>query len=151
MVALQTLQVDLEKIAHNTQGFVGADLARLCSEAGFQCSCEKMDVIDLEDETIDAEVFNSMSVTNAHFQTALGISNPSALGEIVVVPPNFYLPNYYLNKVVEVPENVKREVEKVLHDVFLVAGVCFLLFQAMICYWVPMYVKICYMCTQIYG
>ena len=38
-----------------------------------------MDVIDLEDETIDAEVLNSMVVTNEHFQAALGSSNPSAL------------------------------------------------------------------------
>lgn len=42
-----------------------------------------MDVIDLEDESIDAEILNSMSVTNEHFQTALGTSNPSALRETV--------------------------------------------------------------------
>jgi hypothetical protein len=42
-----------------------------------------MDVIDLEDDTIDAEVLNSMAVTNDHFQTALGTSNPSALRETV--------------------------------------------------------------------
>jgi hypothetical protein len=42
-----------------------------------------MDVIDLEDETVDAEVLNSMAVTNDHFQTALGTSNPSALRETV--------------------------------------------------------------------
>ena len=42
-----------------------------------------MDVIDLEDETIDAEILNSMAVTNDHFETALGPSNPSALRETV--------------------------------------------------------------------
>lgn len=42
-----------------------------------------MDVIDLEDDTIDVEVLNSMAVTNEHFQTALGSSNPSALRETV--------------------------------------------------------------------
>lgn len=40
-------------------------------------------MIDLEDETIDAEVLNSMAVTNEHFQTALSSSNPSALRETV--------------------------------------------------------------------
>lgn len=40
-------------------------------------------MIDLEDETIDAEVLNSMAVTNEHFQTALTSSNPSALRETV--------------------------------------------------------------------
>ncbi|RZB99267.1 Cell division control protein 48-like E isoform B [Glycine soja] len=53
-----------------------------------QCIREKMDVIDLEDESIDAEVLNSMAVSNEHFHTALGTSNPSALREIVVEVPN---------------------------------------------------------------
>ena len=76
-------QVDLERISKETHGYVGADLAALCTEAALQCIREKMDVIDLEDETIDAEILNSMAVTNEHFQTALGQSNPSALRETV--------------------------------------------------------------------
>ena len=56
-------QVDLEAIARDTHGYVGADLAALCTEAALQCIREKMDVIDLEDDEIDAEVLNSMSVT----------------------------------------------------------------------------------------
>lgn len=75
--------VDLERVGKDTHGFVGADLAALCSEAAFQCIREKMDVIDLEDYTIDAEVLNSMAVTNEHFQTALASTNPSALRETV--------------------------------------------------------------------
>lgn len=77
------MQVDLERICKDTHGYVGADLAALCTEAALQCIREKMDVIDLEDETIDAESLNSMAVTNEHFQTALGTSNPSALRETV--------------------------------------------------------------------
>lgn len=42
-----------------------------------------MDVIDLEDESIDAEILNSMVVSNEHFLTSLGTSNPSALRETV--------------------------------------------------------------------
>ena len=76
-------QVDLERISKETHGYVGADLAALCTESALQCIREKMDVIDLEDETIDAEILNSMAVTNEHFQTALGQSNPSALRETV--------------------------------------------------------------------
>lgn len=76
-------QVDLERVARDTHGYVGADLAALCTEAALQCIREKMDVINIEDETIDAEVLNSMAVTNEHFQTALGASNPSALRETV--------------------------------------------------------------------
>lgn len=57
----------------DTHGYVGADLAALCTEAALQCIREKMDVIDLEDEAIDAEILNAMAVTNDNFKTALGI------------------------------------------------------------------------------
>lgn len=80
------LQVDLERIAKDTHGYVGADVAALCPEAGLHCVREKMDVIDLDDDTIDAEILNSMAVTNEQFQTSFGTSNPSALRETVSVP-----------------------------------------------------------------
>ena len=53
-----SFQVDLERIAKDTHGYVGADLAALCTEAALQCIREKMDVIDLEDDSIDTEIFN---------------------------------------------------------------------------------------------
>mmetsp|Transcript_2268 Transcript_2268/g.4015 ORF Transcript_2268/g.4015 Transcript_2268/m.4015 type:complete len:811 (+) Transcript_2268:115-2547(+) len=80
--------VDLEQISKETHGYVGSDIAALCTEAALQCIREKMDVIDLEDENIDAEVLNAMAVTMDHFRTALGSSNPSALRETVVEVPN---------------------------------------------------------------
>ncbi|KAK6202417.1 cell division control protein 48 [Scheffersomyces amazonensis] len=76
--------VDLESIASETHGFVGADVASLCSEAAMQQIREKMDLIDLEEDTIDAEVLNSLGVTMDNFKFALGNSNPSALRETVV-------------------------------------------------------------------
>lgn len=76
--------VDLESIASETHGFVGADLASLCSEAAMQQIREKMDLIDLDEDTIDAEVLNSLGVTMENFKFALGNSNPSALRETVV-------------------------------------------------------------------
>ncbi|KAK7677398.1 AAA ATPase cdc48 [Cerrena zonata] len=76
--------VDLEAIASETHGFVGADIASLCSEAAMQQIREKMDLIDLEEETIDAEVLDSLGVTMENFRFALGNSNPSALRETVV-------------------------------------------------------------------
>lgn len=80
--------VDLETVANETHGHVGADLAALCTEAALQCIREKMDLIDIEEDTIPAEVLASMSVTMDHFRTALGQSNPSALKETVVEVPN---------------------------------------------------------------
>ncbi|CAI0378979.1 unnamed protein product [Linum tenue] len=80
--------VDLEKVARETQGHVGADLAALCTEAALQCVREKMDIIDIEDESIDAEILNSMFVTNHHLAISLTTSNPSALRETKVEVPN---------------------------------------------------------------
>ncbi|ORX82620.1 AAA ATPase [Basidiobolus meristosporus CBS 931.73] len=79
--------VDLEQIAAETHGYVGSDVASLCSEAAMQQIREKMDLIDLEDETIDAEVLDSLAVTMENFRFSLGISNPSALRETVVEVP----------------------------------------------------------------
>eukprot|EP01029_Cantina_marsupialis_P026872 TRINITY_DN7342_c0_g1_i1.p1 TRINITY_DN7342_c0_g1~~TRINITY_DN7342_c0_g1_i1.p1 ORF type:complete len:816 (-),score=334.23 TRINITY_DN7342_c0_g1_i1:168-2579(-) len=80
--------VDLESVAKETHGFVGADIAQLCTEAAMQCIREKMELIDIEDETIDADLLNSMSVTQDHFKFALDQSNPSSLRETVVEVPN---------------------------------------------------------------
>jgi transitional endoplasmic reticulum ATPase len=80
--------VDLSEVAKATHGYVGADMAALCTEAALQCIREKMDMIDIEDETIDAEVLDSMCVTNEHFRFAQGQTNPSSLRETVVEIPD---------------------------------------------------------------
>ena len=80
--------VDIAAIAKDTHGYVGADLAQLCSEAALQCIREKMNLIDIEADTIDAEVLESMAVTQEHFKHALGTTNPSSLRETIVEVPN---------------------------------------------------------------
>lgn len=62
--------VDLEQIAAESHGHVGADLASLCSEAALQQIREKMDLIDLEDDQIDAEVLASLAVTMENFRVS---------------------------------------------------------------------------------
>ncbi|CAO1618795.1 unnamed protein product [Sympodiomycopsis kandeliae] len=79
--------VDLEQIAAETHGYVGSDMAALCSEAAMQQIREKMDLIDLDEDTIDAEVLDSLGVTMENFRFALGVSNPSALRETAVEVP----------------------------------------------------------------
>ncbi|KAJ7835605.1 P-loop containing nucleoside triphosphate hydrolase protein [Mycena leptocephala] len=74
----------LALIAADTHGYVGSDVASLCSEAAMQQIREKMDLIDLDEDTIDAEVLDSLGVTMDNFRFALGTSNPSALRETVV-------------------------------------------------------------------
>jgi len=56
------------QVAAETHGHVGSDLASLCSEAALQQIREKMDLIDLEDESIDAEVLNSLAVSQENFR-----------------------------------------------------------------------------------
>lgn len=80
--------VDLEDVSKQTHGYVGADLSALCTEAALQCIREKMEFIDIEDDKIDAEVLDSMFVTNDHFKEAVRTSNPSALRETFVEVPN---------------------------------------------------------------
>merc|ERR1711881_208055 len=100
--------VDLEQVASETHGHVGADLAALCSEAALQQIREKMDLIDLEDETIDAEVLNSLAVTMENFRFAMGKSTPSALRETVVEVPNTTWDD------IGGLEGVKRELQEVV-------------------------------------
>jgi transitional endoplasmic reticulum ATPase len=100
--------VDLEQLAKETHGYVGADIAQLCTEAAMQCIREKMDVIDLDDDEIDAEILDSMAVSQEHFRTALGTSNPSALRETVVEVPNVSWED------IGGLEGVKRELQEVV-------------------------------------
>merc|ERR1711977_588010 len=69
---------------------------------------EKMDVIDFEDDTIDAEVMAQMAVSQAHFRQALGVSNPSALSETAVEVPNVTWDD------IGGLEGVKRELQEVV-------------------------------------
>jgi transitional endoplasmic reticulum ATPase len=80
--------VKLENIASSTHGFVGADLAQLCTEAAMISIREKMDLIDLDEETVDVEILDSMGVTQDHFTSAMGECNPSSLRENVVEMPD---------------------------------------------------------------
>eukprot|EP00108_Taenia_solium_P010151 TsM_000453700 transcript=TsM_000453700 gene=TsM_000453700 len=114
--------VDLEQIANDAHGHVGADLASLCSEAALQQIRNKMDLIDLEDDTIDAEVLDSLAVTMEDFRWALGKSNPSALRETTVEVPNVTWED------IGGLENVKRELQEMVQypvehpDLFLKFG-----------------------------
>lgn len=83
-----TEDVDLAQVAKETHGYVGADMAALCTEAALQCIREKMDIIDIEEDTIDAEILDAMAVTNDHFRVAMGATNPSSLRETVVEVPD---------------------------------------------------------------
>jgi transitional endoplasmic reticulum ATPase len=80
--------VELESIADQTHGFVGADLAQLCTEAALNCIREQLDFIDIEDEQIDAEILDAMSVQQYHFDDAMKLVSPSSIRETTVQIPD---------------------------------------------------------------
>jgi transitional endoplasmic reticulum ATPase len=98
--------VDLKQIANKTHGYVGANLASLCSKAALQQSLEKNDVMGSGNVTTDAEVLNSLAVTQEHFRIALNQSNPSVLHGIVVEQPKTTWED------ISGLENVKRELQE---------------------------------------
>jgi len=100
--------VDLLEIAKETHGFVGADIAALCTEAAMITIRQKMHLIDLEEDGIDAEILAAMSVTKTHFKDALGQATPSALRETKVEIPTVTWED------VGGLEDVKRELQEVV-------------------------------------
>jgi transitional endoplasmic reticulum ATPase len=79
--------VDLEKIASVTHGFVGADLEALCKEAAMRALRRILPQIDFEKETIPAEILNKITVTMNDFMEALRDVEPSAMREVLVEVP----------------------------------------------------------------
>jgi len=79
--------VDLEKIASVTHGFVGADLAALCKEAAMRALRRILPEIDFEKDTIPAEILNKITVTMNDFMEALKDVEPSAMREVLVEVP----------------------------------------------------------------
>lgn len=80
--------VELEKLADVTHGFVGADLAALAKEGAMRAVRRVLPEIDLEEETIPAEVLDKLTVTREDFLAALREMEPSALREVLVESPN---------------------------------------------------------------
>lgn len=81
-------EVDLEKVAESSHGYVGADLAQLCTEAALNCIREQLEFIDIEDDVIDAEILDAMSVQQCHFDDAMKLISPSSLRETTVTVPD---------------------------------------------------------------
>ncbi len=80
--------VNQEKLADVTHGFVGADLAALAREAGMRSLRRVLPELDLEVESIPADILNKIEVTNDDFLDALREMQPSAMREVMVETPN---------------------------------------------------------------
>ncbi len=81
--------VDLDKIAHMTYGFTGADLEILCKEAALKALRRYLpEIMQLEAEKVPPEILEKMQVTMKDFEDALKIVQPSGLREIYVRKPH---------------------------------------------------------------
>ena len=80
--------VNLDKLAEITHGFVGADLEALCREAAMSALREIMPEIEFEKEYIPYKKLLGLEVTMDHFREALKEVEPSALREVFTEVPN---------------------------------------------------------------
>ncbi|MHB1908055.1 MAG: CDC48 family AAA ATPase [Nitrososphaerales archaeon] len=82
--------VDLQKLASSTHGFVGADLQALAKEAAMRSLRRILPEVDLEKQSIPAEVLNKITVKMDDFLDALTEVEPSAMREVLVEVPDVH-------------------------------------------------------------
>ena len=80
--------VEQDRIAAVTHGFVGADLEYLCKEAAMKCLRRLLPELNLEDEKLSPEVLNKLIVTKADFDNAVKEVTPSAMREVYLESPD---------------------------------------------------------------
>ncbi|QLK25561.1 CDC48 family AAA ATPase [Natrinema zhouii] len=80
--------VDLERYAESTHGFVGADLENLAKEAAMTAMRRVRPELDLESEEIDAQALEAIEITEADFKSAMRGIEPSAMREVFVEVPD---------------------------------------------------------------
>jgi len=98
--------VNLEKIASISHGYVGADLEYLCKEAAMKCLRRLLPELNLEDEKLPPETLDKLIVNGDDYQNALREVTPSGMREVFIENPDV--------KWDEVGglENVKRELQE---------------------------------------
>ncbi len=101
-----TEDVNLEKIAAISHGYVGADLEYLCKEAAMKCLRRLLPEINLADEKIPAETLDKLVVNGEDYQFALREVTPAGMREVYIEKPDI--------KWGEIGglENVKRELQE---------------------------------------
>ena len=80
--------VDLERLASITHGFVGADLESLAREAAMVCLRKILPKVDFELEDIPYELLLELEVAMDNFTEALKEIDPSAIREVFVEVPD---------------------------------------------------------------
>ncbi|MEI6436369.1 MAG: CDC48 family AAA ATPase, partial [Bacteroidota bacterium] len=83
-----SMDVEMEKLAEITHGFVGADLEALAREAAMTALRKILPQIDFEMSEIPYELLMSLEVTMDNFMDAMKEVEPSAIREVFVEVPD---------------------------------------------------------------
>ncbi|MHA1285137.1 MAG: CDC48 family AAA ATPase, partial [Promethearchaeota archaeon] len=79
--------VDLDKYAEITHGFVGADIMAVCREAAMFSLRRILPKINL-DEPIPSEIIQELTIKNEDFIQAINMIEPSAMREVMIDIPD---------------------------------------------------------------
>jgi len=115
--------VNLEDIAARTHGFVGADLEALAKESAMGALRRVLPEINLDEESIPAEILDKITVTMEDFENSLREIHPSTMREVIVESPNVKWED--VGGLEEVKQELKEAIEWPLKygEVFEYAGV----------------------------
>jgi transitional endoplasmic reticulum ATPase len=80
--------INLEKYSEITHGYSGADLQALSKEAAMRTLRKILPQIDLELDSIPAEILNKLQVTDDDFYEAFKSLTPTAMREVIIESPN---------------------------------------------------------------
>jgi transitional endoplasmic reticulum ATPase len=106
--------VDLDVLADETHGFVGADIESLTKEAAMKALRRYLPEIDLDEEDIPPSLIDRMIVKRDDFGGALGEVEPSAMREVLVELPKVTWDD--VGGLETAKQNVKESVEWPLTD-----------------------------------
>ncbi|MCH7562017.1 MAG: CDC48 family AAA ATPase, partial [Thaumarchaeota archaeon] len=83
-----TDDVNIDKLASVSHGYVGADLEYLCKEAAMKCLRRLLPVLDLQEEKLPPETLDKLIVNNDDFTKALIEVVPSGMREVFIENPD---------------------------------------------------------------
>ncbi|MGI0045712.1 MAG: CDC48 family AAA ATPase [Nitrosotalea sp.] len=80
--------VNLDKMASISHGYVGADLEYLCKEAAMKCLRRLLPELNLEDEKLPPETLDKLIVNDEDYQNAFKEVTPSGMREVFIENPD---------------------------------------------------------------
>ena len=100
--------VNIDKVAGISHGYVGADLEYLCKESAMKCLRRLLPELNLEDEKIAPETLDKLIVNDEDFEKAFVEVTPSGMREVFIENPDVQWES------VGGLESVKRELKEAI-------------------------------------